>query len=84
MPMESMSCIKRKSDEMAEVHTIFLIGRQAVCPACSGMITQYGEMQFRCVDCHERYEAVEPGTSDSEMIVKHIKKEGAQSESVGC
>lgn len=83
-PKESMSYTKRKSDEMAEVHTIFLFGRQAVCPACSGMITKDGEVEFRCVDCNERYEAIEPGASDSELVVRHIEKEGVQVEGVGC
>lgn len=61
---------------MEELHTIFLLGRQAVCPACSGLITKDRETEFRCVDCNERYEVIEQGTSDNELVVRHILRQG--------
>lgn len=60
---------------MTNLHTIYLFGQQAICPTCSGIIAKTASAeQFRCIDCHERYEVVERGRRDNEMICRSIEK----------
>lgn len=68
----NMSYIRRKRDEIAEVHTIFLFGRQAVCPACSGLIIGNGPERFECIDCRKMYEVVRPGQTDREIVCRTV------------
>lgn len=48
---------------------IYLLGRKAICPACSGLAqlsTEEGIVV--CIDCKSRYDVVEVGMTEKELI----------------
>lgn len=55
---------------MAEkTYSIYMIGRGAVCPTCSGMLLIQGqENVLRCVDCRTRYFIKRIGRTEREFI----------------
>ena len=55
-----------------EIHSLYLIGRNAVCPVCSGLVMTTGEGRFRCNDCTTRYKVCDNGLVDKEIYVEMI------------
>lgn len=56
-----------------EMYSVYLLGRNAVCPVCSGLLIQMGEAgYYRCNDCESRFKIAEMGLSDKDIEVKRI------------
>ena len=55
---------------MSEIlHSVYMIGRNAVCPACSGMAILEGELErIKCIDCGETFKIKGIGQTDREVI----------------
>lgn len=54
-------------------HSIYLIGRHAICPACSGLIHMIGAGNiFQCNDCSMMYEVAGYGPTDNGLEVREI------------
>lgn len=50
-------------------HSVYMIGRKAICPMCSGMAVMHGcEELIRCIDCGERFRIKGMGQTEREMI----------------
>ena len=42
-----------------------------ICPRCSGMMVRFGDnLMFRCLDCKMRYEVIENGQSEKELVLR--------------
>lgn len=55
---------------------IYLHGKGAICPQCSGLLVQSTErFGFRCIDCHMELEIVSTDTkSERELICEEVEK----------
>lgn len=54
-------------------HELWLLGKIAVCPNCSGMVKRYyGSkcIMFYCVDCKSRFKVVSEGQTDKSFTVE--------------
>lgn len=57
-------------------YNIYLFGRKAVCPKCSGMLADFGGgIQYCCIDCNGIFEVVSTGQIDNEVVCKLITRE---------
>ena len=56
-----------------ERYSVYLLGKNAVCPLCSGLIIQTSESgYYRCNDCEARFKVVQMGISEREIEVERI------------
>lgn len=54
-------------------HSIYLIGRHAICSVCSGLIQAIDAGNvFRCNDCTSRFEVTGCGLTDNGLEVRRI------------
>lgn len=52
-----------------QTYSIYLIGKRAVCPACSGMaLLQTEQDNIRCIDCGDIFNIAGAGITDRELI----------------
>lgn len=52
-----------------ETYSVYMIGRSAVCPTCSGMALLHGEQEtIRCIDCGDTFKIKGVGQTDREII----------------
>jgi len=56
-------------------HTIYLNGRMAICPKCSGMITRINYLfGFHCIDCGASYRVISDDTvSERELVCEDME-----------
>lgn len=47
---------------------IYLFGRKAICPECSGLLTSIGDMKYYCIDCHTTFNVIDTGRNDSKVV----------------
>lgn len=58
----------------SETYSIYMIGRRAVCPICSGMaLLQLEEQMINCIDCGKKFVIKQLGHTDREIIFKGEK-----------
>ncbi len=51
------------------LYTLYMTGRQAVCPVCSGMVLLREELNHLwCIDCTSVFEIEDVGKSDKEVL----------------
>ena len=59
-----------------ERYNIYLFGRKAVCPVCSGMLAAIGKnLHYTCIDCHSSFQIVDGGLTDNEVVCEKVLKE---------
>lgn len=51
-------------------HMVMLLGRKAICPECSGVLSMVGEDRMRCIDCKEWFDILEPGRMEGEILIR--------------
>lgn len=54
-------------------HELWLLGKMAVCPNCSGMVKRYYEsnsIMFYCIDCKSIFKVVSEGQTDKSFMVE--------------
>lgn len=65
MPPERRRMAKRQ-------YEIYLFGRKAICPECSGLLTSAEEMKYHCIDCLSNFSVIDMGRSDDKAICEKI------------
>lgn len=52
-----------------QTYNIYVIGRRAVCPTCSGMALLQEELNnIRCIDCGDAFKIEGAGMTDREIV----------------
>lgn len=67
--IEELRKIELGGVKVSEIYSIYMIGRNGVCPDCSGMAVLEGELErINCIDCGEAFSIKGAGHTDREII----------------